>query len=183
MASNTLVKNLLDQAYTLPSPYNITLGPAGSLNGAVVIPDTLANVLANLGGAAATVNILMLSTTTSPATIALATLANQITLSNGTVSGKNTNCTCAVTDAAGNALAAAVEVKIVVTPKSGTVTIAAASSPVGPFNWTNSQVASMTTTAAGLFSFNAADTAAEDVLIEVVSNGIRSTVKRITLTT
>ena len=222
MAQNCQVKNLLDQAITLPYPYNVVLGPCGGGNAVVVVNDTLANVMSNLGGSAAVTDVFELSDTsvagiaiagTLPVLAALAAVAapvvvnsqkvssmangtaatdaaalgqlpGTLTMTPGAKTGKACNVVCAVVDATGAALSAGVEVKVVANPKAGTITIAAATaSPVGTLNWTNSTIASMTTDATGHFSFNVADTNAEDVLVTVEAPNCRLNFARITLTT
>ena len=114
---------------------------------------------------------------------ALGQLMNSISAVAGAKSGKICNVVCGVVKPDGSAISGAVEVMITLSPKSGTGTLAAATvNSVGVFNWTAGGMASMTTSATGLFSFNIADTAAEDVVFTISSANCKPNVQRITLT-
>lgn len=109
-----------------------------------------------------------------------------VTATAGTEATNAIEVACAVFDSAGVAATAAKVVRVetlAVTNDKGD--ISAAGTPVGTLTKavnpaTGPNVAYMTTTAAGLFSFSVADDAAETVLVTIVAEGCRPKVLKLT---
>lgn len=125
---------------------------------------------------------------TTAANAAVEAALDRITVTPGAEAANAVECACTITTAAGVAVASAREVQIrtlAVTADEGD--IAAAGTPVGTLvkavnPATGENVATMTTTAAGAFSFKVTDTAAEVVHVVVLSDGCIPRVVKLTFT-